>query len=143
MTPSSPRSQQPGLLVVEDEALVRIVVVEELELLGFSVTEADTARGAMAALDAGDGSFVAAIIDVGLPDGRGDDLAAKVRQRLPRLPIVIVSGYDDDVLRQRFGGDAAMAFLRKPYFTDELVRVLDRFGLKGGGRDSAGAGAKA
>ncbi|MBM3508213.1 MAG: response regulator [Alphaproteobacteria bacterium] len=118
---------------------MRIVVVEELELLGFAVTEADSVRAALAAVDAAKG-LGAAIIDVGLPDGRGDDLAAKVRQRLPRLPIVMVSGYDDHVLRGRFAGDGAMAFLRKPYLTEDLARLLAAFGLKGG---EAGVGAQA
>ncbi len=129
---SSPRSAspKPRLLVVEDEALVRIVVAEELEMLGFAVTEADCVRAALAALDRGE-AFGACIVDVGLPDGRGDDLALKMRARLPRVPIVMVSGYDEDMLRKRFVGDTAMAFLRKPYFTEDLIRALGQFGLAG------------
>lgn len=129
---SSPRSAspKPRLLVVEDEALVRMVIVEELEMLGFAVTEADSVRSALAAMDGGQ-ALSACIVDVGLPDGRGDDLAVKMRARLPHVPIVIVSGYDEDVLRKRFVGDTAMAFLRKPYFPEDLIRALGQFGLAG------------
>ncbi len=123
-------SGKPRLLVVEDEALVRIVVVEELELLGFAVVEADSVRAALAALDGGQ-AFNAAIVDVGLPDGRGDDLALKLRARLPSVPIVMCSGYDEDVLRKRFVGETGMAFLRKPYFTEDLIRALGQFGVAG------------
>jgi CheY-like chemotaxis protein len=137
---SSPRSphEKPRLLVVEDEALVRIVVVEELEMLGFAVTEADSVRSALAALDKGQ-TLGAAIVDVGLPDGRGDDLAAKVRARLPALPIVMVSGYDEDVLRKRFTGDRNISFLRKPYFTEDLIGALRQFGLAADTRSAAPA----
>jgi two-component SAPR family response regulator len=49
-----------------------------------------------------DKNVCAAIIDVGLPDRRGDALVAEMRAIKPSLPIVIASGYEEERLRDRF-----------------------------------------
>jgi CheY-like chemotaxis protein len=118
-----------SVLVVEDEPLVRIVVVEELESLGFAVTEADSARAARRVVEGGR-ALTAAVVDVGLPDARGDELAREIRGLWPATAIVLVSGYDEDTLRQRFTDFDRIAFLSKPYLASDLVAVLRRFGIQ-------------
>lgn len=118
-----------SVLVVEDEPLVRIVVVEELESLGFVVAEADSARAARHVVQ-GSRALTAAIIDVGLPDARGDELAREIRGLWPTTAIVLVSGYDEDSLRERFTDFDRIAFLSKPYLAGDLVAVLRRFGIQ-------------
>jgi CheY-like chemotaxis protein len=119
-----------SVLVVEDEPLVRIVVVEELELLGFAVLEADTAASARQIVEASDGELAAAVIDVGLPDARGDDLAKELRKRLPGTAFILVSGYDEETLRERFTDFDRIGFLSKPYMASDLINLLGRFGIK-------------
>src|SRR5690606_6084958 len=58
-------------LLVEDEALVAMVAEEALSALGFKPTSARTTREAMAEFEAQEPEL--ALIDVGLPDGKGDD----------------------------------------------------------------------
>jgi hypothetical protein len=67
----------PRILVVEDEALVRMVAVELLEELGFKVEEAGSAREAVDKLRAARGQVDAAIIDLGLPDSSGPALTGR------------------------------------------------------------------
>jgi len=117
-----------SVLVVEDEPLVRIVVVEELELLGFVVAEADSASGARRIFERGR-EMSAAVIDVGLPDARGDELAREIRTHWPHAAIVLVSGYDEETLRQLLTGYDRIGFLSKPYMASDLVAVLGRFGI--------------
>ena len=119
-----------SVLVVEDEPLVRIVVVEELELQGFAVAEADSATAARRLLADGRGEMAAAVIDVGLPDARGDEFAREIRKQWPRIPIILVSGYDEATLRQRFTDFDRVAFLSKPYLAHDLVDLLARFGIR-------------
>jgi ActR/RegA family two-component response regulator len=52
------------------------------------------------------GDLEAAIIDIGLPDRKGDVLVSEVRAIYPSMPIVIATGYGEDVLRPRFKRDA-------------------------------------
>ncbi len=65
-----------------------------------------------------------AIVDVGLPDIRGDVLVGELRARHPNLPIVVATGYEDPELKRRFGQDARVSFMRKPYTQDDLKRIV-------------------
>ena len=97
---------QPRLLLVEDEVLIQMVVAEELQDLGFAVEVAGTAAEARGKLRALNGEADAAIVDMGLPDAKGDDLVREIRAMFPALPIVIASGHDDrDVARFISGPD--------------------------------------
>jgi CheY-like chemotaxis protein len=82
----------PTILVVEDEALVRMIAVETLEDCGFAVLEAGTADAALAMLDANP-SVALLLTDVGLPGMNGRDLADAARQRRPALPVIFMTGY--------------------------------------------------
>lgn len=117
------------LLLVEDEPLVRMFVLEELEEVGFSVDEAANASGAIERLRAAGDAIAAAIIDVGLPDRRGDLLAGDMRALRADLPIVIASGYDETSLKAQFASDPRIAVLGKPYEIDRLRAVLEEFGI--------------
>lgn len=117
-------SAAPRLLFVEDEVLIQIVAEEDLKLQGFDVVVAGTAQAALDAAKAEREGFAAAIIDVGLPDRGGDALASDLRAMSRDLPIIIVSGYDKDVLGERFAGDPLVQFLRKPYRSPQLIAAL-------------------
>jgi CheY-like chemotaxis protein len=117
------------ILLVEDEVLVRMVTVDALQDLGFRVEEAASASEALGKVGVLGGRIDAAIIDVGLPDRRGDALALEIRERFARLPIVIASGYSDSFL-EGLDGDALVGFLGKPYDSQQLTSVLDRLGVR-------------
>lgn len=116
------------ILLVEDETLVRMVTVDALHDLGFRVEEAASASEALGKVGVLDGTIEAAIIDIGLPDRRGDALALEIRQKLARLPIVIASGYSESAL-EGLDGDELVGFLGKPYDSAQLTSVLGRLGV--------------
>ena len=90
-------------LLVEDEALVAMVAEEFLAELGFEPISARNAAEAMEIVESRR-DLVVAVVDVGLPDQRGDDLARRLRTLRPELPILMASGYDqgdDEVLAGR------------------------------------------
>jgi DNA-binding response OmpR family regulator len=114
-------------LLVEDEALVAMFAEEVLSSLGF---ESMIARnGAEARSSFKNGAPDLAVIDVGLPDVRGDVLARELRELSPATPILVASGYDVGDLRDRFSGDAKTGFLPKPYTEDDLVRAARGVGV--------------
>ncbi len=83
----------PVVLVVEDEAVMRAVLAEELEDAGFTVVEADSADAAVAAF-AGRSDIGIVVTDVRIPgsmDGFG--LARWMREHAPAVPIIITSGF--------------------------------------------------
>ncbi len=87
------RVRSPVVLVVEDEAIIRMILAEELEDAGFAVVEADGADAAVAAF-AGRSDIGVVVTDVRMPgsmDGIG--LARWMRQHAPTVPIIITSGF--------------------------------------------------
>lgn len=119
---------QRHALLVEDEALVAMVAEESLRIIGFEPLSVRTAGEALAAL-ADRPNLDLAVIDVGLPDMRGDDLAKRAREMSPNLPIVVASGYDEADLKRLFLHDHMTAVLGKPYTDRDLARVISGLGL--------------
>jgi CheY-like chemotaxis protein len=109
-------------LLVEDETLVAMIAEEILLSIGFEPVCVEAAAPALEALE--QGGFRVAVIDVGLPDMRGDDLAAQVRLAHPELGVVLATGYDGGDLRQRFNGDSRVAVLGKPYTERDLREAI-------------------
>ena len=70
------------------------------------------------------------IVDMGLPDSKGDVLVREVRSIYPALPIVIASGQGGAELRSVFAGMAALAFVKKPYTADELKSAIREVGIR-------------
>jgi len=108
-----PTSALP-LLVVEDDALVRMLIVEVLEELGYSVVEAADATAALEILNATQ-PLALMMTDIGLPDMDGKELAAKARKIRPLLPILFASGYGDNL-----DVPEGTQLIGKPFSIDQL-----------------------
>ena len=94
----------PKILVVEDDSLVRALAVDFLSELGLAAEEAGSAAEALVKID--DPDITGLVIDIGLPDQDGDEIASGFRQTHPHLPIIIASGRGEAELTQKFAGDA-------------------------------------
>jgi CheY-like chemotaxis protein len=112
------------VLLVEDEAMVRMMVVQGLRDYGYEPEEAATAAEAVELVRASKRPFDAVIVDLGLPDRRGDALMEELRELVPDLPILIASGYDEAELEQRIRGKPRLATLSKPYDVASLHAAL-------------------
>jgi CheY-like chemotaxis protein len=121
-------SAAPAILVVEDEFLVRLFAVDALEDAGFRVIQAGTAAEALEAVKSAP-QIRAALIDVGLPDRSGDQLAAEIQALRADLPIIIASGRSGRELREQFAGNQRVAILVKPYTAPLLLEVLADAGV--------------
>lgn len=111
------------ILLVEDEMLIQMLAVDQLESLGFKVETAASATEAMSKIQL-NGDLDAAIVDIGLPDRKGDVLVTEMWAIHPTMPIVIASGYAEAAIQKRFKDDSRIAFLAKPYATEELKAAL-------------------
>ena len=118
----------PAILVVEDEFLVRLFAVDALEDAGFRVIQAGTAAEAMRALNSVP-AIRAALVDVGLPDRSGDQLAAEMHALRVDLPIIIASGRSGRELREQFAGNPRITVLVKPYTAPLLLEMLATAGV--------------
>ncbi len=117
------------VLIVEDEMLVRLFATDILQDAGYRVEQAADAAEAFKLLDRAPHNLHAAVIDLGLPDISGDQLAQKVRTRHTDLPILIASGRSEKELRERFSSDRRTGILGKPYTAAMLVDALASLGV--------------
>ena len=111
------------VLLVEDEVLVAALAVDALEELGYQTLEVTTARAARE-IAAGAEKLVFAVVDIGLPDGRGDALALELRKARPGLPIVIATGYGGSHLDAALRNQERTAVLSKPYDVAQLQAAI-------------------
>jgi signal transduction histidine kinase/CheY-like chemotaxis protein len=117
------------ILVVEDEVLLRMLVVDTLGEAGWQVEEAGSFQGALAKIDSHGDRIAAAVIDRGLPDRPGDELVAHLRASRPSLPIILTSGYLGEDVRVRFAADPLVQIVEKPFDPQALIAALRRWGV--------------
>ncbi|KPM59665.1 histidine kinase [Pseudomonas putida] len=83
------------ILLVEDQAALRVVVCEVLEELGYRVDAFENGPAALAHLQAGERPDLL-LSDIGLPGGlNGRQLAERCRERHPDLKVLFITGYDE------------------------------------------------
>ena len=123
------RSAPARILVVEDEALIQMLVTGYLESAGFRVDTVGSATEALNKLRMIPGAVDAVIVDVGLPDRSGDTLVREIRALHPSLPIIVASGRQQSTLRRLFQDEPRIAFVAKPYTDEDLRIALRAIGL--------------
>lgn len=123
--------QQALVLVVEDEPQMRKFIRASLTSHGYRVLEAEKASEAIALLTSHNPELL--LLDLGLPDGDGIELARQVRE-FSRVPIIVLSarGREDDKVSALDAG--ADDYLTKPFGVNELLarmRVALRHAQRG------------
>ncbi|MES2868722.1 MAG: response regulator [Pseudomonadota bacterium] len=103
------------ILVVEDDAIVRMLIVEVLQELSFNVLEADGSERALKLLEDASQHIDLLMTDVGLPGMDGRELAKKARELRQKLPILFASGYAETL-----DVPDNMAVIGKPFSIDQL-----------------------
>lgn len=111
------------LLLVEDEAVLRGAIAEQLAGRGYHVEQAESGEAAMARL--ADFAFDIIVTDLRLPGVDGASVVERAVERYPEIIAIVVTGYGtvkDAVEAIKRG---AWDFVSKPFQIDELLHVLD------------------
>lgn len=108
------------ILLVEDEDSVRSFSARALRTTGYEVFEADSGEQALEVLEDEDNRIDLMISDVVMPEMDGPALLLKVRERIPGLKVIFVSGYAEESVRQDIADDQSVEFLPKPYSLDQI-----------------------
>ena len=120
----TPRGQGETILVVEDDATVRLIISEVLEELGYNVLVASDARPAIPLLQS-DQRIDLMISDVVLPHINGRKLAEIARASRPDLKVLFVTGYAENATVRGDFLDPGMDMLTKPFALDALGAKVD------------------
>jgi CheY-like chemotaxis protein len=112
------------ILVVEDQTAVREITLRRLQRLGYAVREADSAVSAVELLKS-DGGIDLIFSDIVMPGGMtGFDLADWVHAHLPGVPVVLTSGFAQNLADSMSKDRPATSILRKPYSGDDLAAAI-------------------
>ena len=111
------------VLVIDDQQDVRAMICMVLRLNHFDVIEADSAKTALKAFAESD--FDAAVVDIFLEDTSGFDLIAAMRETVPDLPVVAVSGMTTLDAAARSSDLPNLVCLQKPFRPVELIRAIE------------------
>ena len=114
--------RQDTVLVVEDEAMLRELIKESLELYGFKVLMASGGNDALKLAGDYPDRIDILVTDVALPGMSGREVARAIEKIRPEIRILYISGHIEAAIAHH--GIPASAFLQKPFLPQELARKL-------------------
>jgi two-component system cell cycle sensor histidine kinase/response regulator CckA len=111
------------ILIVEDEDPVRMFARRALENKGYNVLEADSGEAGLEILQTTTEHIDLLITDVVMPNMDGPALVKAARAEYPTLPVIFVSGYAEDMVRQNLEAEE-FQFLPKPFTLKDLAEKV-------------------
>jgi CheY-like chemotaxis protein len=118
----TPDNSKRRVLVVDDESAVANVMEMMLRFEGYEAHIASGGGEALALLEENQFDFI--ITDYAMPDMKGDDLAAAIKQRWPRLPVIMLTAHAEMLKgsgRKMTGIDA---LVNKPFLLEDLRTAM-------------------
>jgi len=115
----------PRIILVDDDAVVRDMLVDLVASLGYSADAAESGEEALAMFDRGQYDFV--LTDLLMPGMTGWDVLEAVRQRDPQMPVIIITG--SPVVGDVRAAQPGVAVLKKPVdlmLLDTLIKRMLR-----------------
>jgi len=109
------------LLLVEDEAPVRAFAARALRNKGYTVLEADCGEMGIEIMEKQGGEVDLIITDVIMPGINGPTMIESVLANFPRVKVIFISGYAEDVFVKSYGSERAFHFLPKPFTLKQLA----------------------
>jgi signal transduction histidine kinase/ActR/RegA family two-component response regulator len=117
------------ILLVEDEARVRKVMLDVLRGRGYHVLEANRGDEAVRLAKEHKGPIDLAVVDVVMPGMSGPEVIRQIAPLRPKMRVLYVSGYTDEAIVHHHIPESGIDFLQKPFLPDELSgkvrKVLD------------------
>jgi two-component system, cell cycle sensor histidine kinase and response regulator CckA len=111
------------VLVVDDEEDVRVFVRKVLEMAGFAVTVSPDGKQGVQAFAGARQPFALVLLDLTMPKLSGIEAYREIRRVQNDAKVVLMSGFAEEEATSGFAGKGLAGFLRKPFRTDELLRI--------------------
>jgi DNA-binding NtrC family response regulator len=134
MPQTTPWQGEGTILVVDDEPMVRDVATAILKRAGMTVVTADSGDEAVQRVAAEPQRFALVLVDLTMPGLSGAETLHRVHGIRPDLPVVVMSGYNEEEASGRFEGKELAGFLEKPFSTGALTSIVERVLGNAGGQ---------
>ena len=122
----APRGNGEAIFIVDDEETVASFTKLALANKGYRAATIETAEQCLEKLRANPGACAILVTDQTMPGMTGTELAGKVREFAPHLPIIVMSGYFLKISPQELEQIGHVDLLGKPFTTDELAWMVHR-----------------
>jgi len=113
------------ILLVEDQAAIRILLEDVLSEAGHRVLAAANGRAALQLSEEHAGDVDLLVTDVVMPEMSGPDLASRITPARPSVIVLYMSGYTDHAMLQRGAALPGTALLQKPFLPESLLAKID------------------
>ena len=111
-----------NILIIDDDTALVAMLALHFEECGFTVCKVHNCRDTRALIRKR--IFDLAVVDYQLPDGTGLELLKTFRETTPDLKVIMMSGIDDQKLKDRMGLNNLQYFLRKPIESSKLDAIV-------------------
>jgi two-component system response regulator (stage 0 sporulation protein F) len=132
------------ILVVDDDPFMRQLLLDTLEDAGYETVSAEDGVKALEYIRATPPA--ALFVDLSMPGLSGVDVMREVHQKVPNLPVVLMTGYTYNLAMQALGDEKPYAVIGKPFSINEVLSIVNELASGGGApegtgpRDAASAG---
>lgn len=123
-TPLIPLAGAQSILLVDDNENVRVTTAEVLKAVGYIVVEAANGVEAEAKYQVCRDQLDLMITDVVMPKMGGVELIRSIRQDNAVMPVILVTGYDQDEVLKSVEGLESVLVLNKPFSFSDLSRNI-------------------
>ncbi|MCS6883890.1 MAG: response regulator [Acidobacteriota bacterium] len=122
VVPAPGRSEQETILVVDDEEMLRELIVEALSDAGYNVVAAENGKEAVDIYRKTRVDLV--ILDMIMPEMNGAEAFREIRSINPSAKVLLSSGYSQEAEAQSILSEGALGFLQKPYAIGDLLAKI-------------------
>lgn len=117
--PAARAHYKAKILVVDDDAVVRRIIIEMLERFGFELVGAEHGQHAIAL--ARQTNFDCVMLDLTMPGLSSEETLLELREISPALRVILMSGYSEQDATARFGTALLDGFIQKPFMPGDLL----------------------
>jgi signal transduction histidine kinase/ActR/RegA family two-component response regulator len=122
--PPSATKGKERILLIDDEAQIIDIEQQILERLGYSVTSKTDSAEALKEFIAKPNQFDLVITDMTMPKMTGDQLARKVLDIKPNIPVILCTGFNETITEEKALSLGIDQFVMKPIVKDQLARLI-------------------
>ena len=115
-------SQQPSILIVDDELLIRDLLYDFFSGQGWQIATADSGEKALGILR--DKSIDLVLTDLKMPQMDGMDLTRHVRSDYPDIPVVVMTGFPSVESAVAALRNKVADYVTKPFNVNELLKIV-------------------
>ncbi|MEI6513974.1 MAG: ATP-binding protein, partial [bacterium] len=112
------------ILIIDDESSLRSLTSEMLKHIGLKSLEAENSVQGLDLFRLNANQIAVVLLDLTIEKNKAEIIVREVHKLMPEIPIVIMSGYDEQEAEKRFTSHEMAGFLHKPFSIRELKKML-------------------